>query len=191
MHPRRSLSSAEQVERQGWEQGLQHPAMTPETPDLLLPEELRPDCAQPTSTPAPQVGESALNGKEVEKALLQPGTSVRCPSTKANPKTNIWKGTLRGCVSGQEGTNRAEDELMGPWWSSLPPLLAAGSAGQHRLSHWAVVALTWQGPLGTAQGLRRGLAGPSSPQLEPGRSQRRQLCLETQRYTCILEHRPP
>lgn len=40
-----------------------------------------------------------------------------------------------------------------------------------------------QGHPGKSQGLRRGLAVPSSPMLVPDRSRRPQLCLQTQKYT--------
>lgn len=53
------------------------------------------------------------------------------------------------------------------------------------------LALTGQGPPCAAQGRRRGLAGPSSPPLELGRSQRRPLCLGTRRYTRVPEHVTP
>lgn len=81
----------------------------------------------------------------------------------------MWKGTLRGQVTGQEGMDRADGQL------TAGAGLAHWSAQAQ--SHWTVVALMEQRPPGTAQGPRKGLAGPSSPQLGPGRIQRRQLCL--------------
>lgn len=85
---------------------------------------------------------------------------------------------FKGEGEGRQGAIGADG-----WWLSPRLLLAARGSP---LSHWTVVALTGWGPRGAAQDSRRGLAGPSSPPLEPGRSQRRRLCLGAQRYMLFL-----
>lgn len=142
----------------------------------------------PQPLPVPTGGERAPM-RVPGMALLWP-PSAQCPPRRPCPRLCVerhFKGVREG--AGRDKQRGWTDREA----SGVQPSTAPGHPGSWsaRLSLWAAVAFTRQGPPGTAQGSRRGLAGPSSPRHGPGRSQRQQPCLGTQRYMPALEREPP